>query len=318
MEVSRPPVAPGSGPVALPRVPAPLAAPRPALPERVRRGWRRHWLDVALVVPLAAYILGFTLLPVLQSIALGFTARFSGAFPTLANYQDLVARPDFGLAVLNTVGITLIGVALELVVGLAIALMLARAFPLRGLFRTLVLVPMGVPTLVAGAAMIYIVGVNGYLNELLFRVGLIDAPIYWPQSGSKGMFVIALADMWKTTPIVVLILLAGLEAIPRDVYEAASVDGASAWRQFRDHTLPLLMPAITMAVILRAIDAFRIFDIALVLAGRSVPVMSTYVYFEYFFGNLNTAAAAATVLLVMIVFFVAGYFWLVERRREAV
>jgi trehalose transport system permease protein len=165
--------------------------------------------------------------------------------------------------------------------------------------------------------MIYVVGVNGYLNEALFRLGVIDAPIYWPESGLKGMLIIALADLWKTTPIVVLILLAGLEAIPRDVYEAASVDGASPWRQFRDHTLPLLMPAITMAVILRAIDAFRIFDIAIVLAGNSVPVMSTYVYFEYFFGNLHTAAAAATVLLAMIVVFVAAYLALVERRREA-
>jgi trehalose transport system permease protein len=270
-----------------------------------------------MALPLAVYVLGFTLLPVLQSIVLGFTGRYDGAFPTLSNYEALLSRPDFGFAVLNTLGIALIGVTLELVIGLAIALMLARTFPLRGLFRSIVLTPMGVPTLVAGAAMIYIVGVNGYLNEVLFRLGVIAAPIYWPESGPKGMFVIALADLWKTTPLVVLILLAGLEAIPRDVYEAAAVDGASPWRQFWDHTLPLLKPAITMAVILRAIDAFRIFDIALVLAGRSVPVMSTYVYFEYFFGNLHTAAAAATILLVMIAIFVAGYFWLVERRQEA-
>jgi trehalose transport system permease protein len=272
---------------------------------------------VVMVAPLVVYILAFTLLPVLQSILLGFTPRVGGTFPTLANYEALLSRPDFGLAVLNTVGITLISVVLELLVGLAIALMLARTFRLRGLFRSVVLTPMGVPTLVAGAAMIYIVGVNGYLNELLWRVGLVDAPIYWPESGPKGMFVIALADLWKTTPLVVLILLAGLEAIPRDVYEAASVDGASPWRQFWDHTLPLLMPSITMAVILRAIDAFRIFDIALVLAGRSVPVMSTYVYFEYFFGNLHAAAAAATILLLMIVVFIAAYLLLVERRREA-
>jgi trehalose transport system permease protein len=289
----------------------------PPLPARLGRVWRRHWLEVVMALPLVVYILGFTLLPVLQSIVLGFTGRYDRAFPTLENYTTLLARPDFGLAVLNTAGITLIGVTLELVVGLAIALMLSRTFPLRGVFRSIVLTPMGVPTLVAGAAMIYIVGVNGYLNELLFRAGIIDAPIYWPESGPKGMFVIALADLWKTTPLVVLILLAGLEAIPRDVYEAAAVDGASPWQQFWHHTLPLLKPAITMAVILRAIDAFRIFDIALVLAGRSVPVMSTYVYFEYFFGNLNTAAAAATILLFMIAIFVLGYFWLVERRREA-
>jgi trehalose transport system permease protein len=296
----------------------PLAAPYLPAGGRLARGWRRHWLDVAMVLPLVLYVACFTLVPVLQSIVLGFTARVGGTFPTLVNYEALLSRPDFGTAVLNTVGITLIGVVLELVVGLAIALMLARVFPLRGLFRSVVLTPLGVPTLVAGAAMIYIVGVNGYLNEVLFRFGISDAPIYWPESGIKGMFAIALADLWKTTPLVVLILLGGLEAIPRDVYEASAVDGASPWRQFWDHTLPLLMPAITMAVILRAIDAFRIFDIALVLAGRSVPVLSTYVYFEYFFGNLHTAAAAATLLLLLIVVFVAAYFLLVERRREAV
>jgi trehalose transport system permease protein len=295
---------------ALPRV-----ASYPAPPLFVRLA-QRHWLDAALVLPLALYVLGFTLVPVLQSITLSLTGRFDGAFPTLANYQALFARSDFGAAVLNTVGITLISVTLELVLGLVIALMLARVFPLRGLFRSIVLAPMGVPTLVAGAAMIYIVGVNGYLNEALFRLGVIDAPVYWPESGPKGMFVIALADLWKTTPLVVLILLAGLEAIPRDVYEAAAVDGAGPWRTFWDHTLPLLQPALTMAVILRAIDAFRIFDIALVLAGRSVPVLSTYVYFDYFFGNLHTAAAAATVLLALILVCVAGYVWLVERREQ--
>src|SRR5690606_7680076 len=118
------------------------------------------------------------------------------------------------------------------------------------------------------------------------RLNIIDQQIYWTQSGLRGMFAIAFADTWKATPLVILILLAGLESIPRDIYEAADVDGASKWRQFWDHTLPLLMPAITMAVILRAIDAFRIFDIAIVLAGNQVPVMSSFVYFEYFGGNL--------------------------------
>jgi trehalose transport system permease protein len=131
------------------------------------------------------------------------------------------------------------------------------------------------------------------------------------------MFVIALADLWKTTPLVVLILLAGLEAIPGDVYEAASVDGAGGWQRFWGQTLPLLMPSITMALILRAIDAFRIFDIALVLAGQAVPVMSWFVYSEYALANnLHTAAAAAVILLLMIVVFVIAYFLLVARRTE--
>jgi trehalose transport system permease protein len=150
----------------------------------------------------------------------------------------------------------------------------------------------------------------------LLRLGLIDVPVYWTESGIRGMLAIAVADMWKVTPIVVLLLLAGLEAIPGDVYEAADVDGASGWETFRSITLPLLMPSITMALIVRAIDAFRIFDVVMVMASRSIPVMSTFVYINYFdFQDPYSASAAATILLLMIVAFIAAYFLLVERRR---
>jgi trehalose transport system permease protein len=285
-------------------------------PSRAARWLRRYGLQVAMIAPLFIYIFGFTLVPVLESIRLSFVDRFTGDFPTLDNYRRVMDRPDFSDSVVNTIGITFLGVTMELIFGLVIALMLSAAFRGRGFFRSMVLIPLGVPTLVAGAAMIYIFGLQGYANEILLRLGIIDQQIYWTQSGLRGMFAIALADTWKTTPLVILILLAGLESIPRDIYEAADVDGASGWRKFRDHTLPLLMPAITMAVVLRAIDAFRIFDIAIVLAGRQIPVMSSFVYFEYDANNLNGASAAATMLLVMIIVFIVAYFLLVERRRE--
>jgi len=269
-----------------------------------------------MVLPLALYILLLTFVPVLQAILLGFTDRYTGGFPTLSNYAYIVSRPDFVSAFINTIGITLIGVTLEMTFGLIVALMLARQFRGRGFFRTIMLTPMGVPTLVAGAAMLYFFRTNGYVNELLMRLGLINVPIYWTESGLRGMIAVALADMWKVTPIVVLLLLAGLEAIPGDVYEAANVDGANWWEMFRDVTFPLLMPSITMALILRAIDAFRIFDVVMVMASRSIPVMSTFVYINYFdFQDQYSAAAAATILLLMIVAFVAAYFFLVERRR---
>jgi trehalose transport system permease protein len=277
---------------------------------------RAYWLEALMVLPLALYIGLLTFVPVLQAIGMSFTDRYDGSFPTLSNYQYIVSRPDFGAAFVNTIGITIIGVALEMTVGLILALMLARAFRGRGFFRTIILTPMGVPTLVAGAAMLYFFRTNGYLNELLLRLGLIDVPIYWTESGLRGMLAVAIADMWKVTPIVVLLLLAGLEAIPRDVYEAADVDGATGWQAFRSVTLPLLMPSITMALILRAIDAFRIFDVVMVMASRSIPVMSTFVYINYFdFQDPYSASAAATILLLMIVAFVAAYFLIVERRR---
>jgi trehalose transport system permease protein len=284
-------------------------------PSAPRRFFRRYGLQIAMIAPLALYIFGFTLLPVMDSIRLSFVNRFTGEFDT-SNYREIVNRPDFNDSVMNTIGITFLSVGLQLTFGLIIALMLSQAFSGRGVFRSLVLTPLGVPTLVAGAAMIYIFGFQGYFNELLLRIGLIDSQIYWTESGIRGALAIAVADTWKTTPLVILILLAGLESISGDIYEAADVDGASEWRKFWDHTLPLLMPAITMAVILRAIDAFRIFDIAIVLAGRQVPVMSSFVYFEYFAGNINGASAAATLLLVMITVFILAYFLIVERRQE--
>jgi trehalose transport system permease protein len=277
---------------------------------------RTYWLETLMILPLTLYISLLTLVPVIQAIGLSFTDRYTGAFPTVSNYQYIISRPDFGEAFINTIGITLMSVTMEMTIGLILALMLARQFRGRGLFRTIILTPMGVPTLVAGAAMLYFLRTNGYLNEALLRLGIIDLPVYWMESGIRGMFAVALADMWKVTPIVVLLLLAGLESIPGDVYEAADVDGASRWVTFRSITLPLLMPAITMALIVRAIDAFRIFDVVMVMASRSIPVMSTFVYINYFdFQDPYSASAAATILLLMIVAFIAVYFLVVERRR---
>jgi len=295
----------------------PVAASLPRRSSRFQRALRMHWLDVVLVAPLVLYILFFMLVPVGQSIYLSFV-RSGTRDVTLANYEDIINRSQFKDAFVNTLGITLMGVSMEMVAGMIIALMLARGFRGRGIFRSIILVPLGVPTLVAGAAMLYFIGFNGYLNEILLDLGIIDVPVYWQQSGLRGMFAIALADLWKTTPLVVLILLAGIESIPGEVYEAAEIDGAGGWQRFWHHTLPLLMPSVTMALILRAIDAFRIFDIAIVLAGQTIPVMSSFVYFDYAAGRTNTAAAAAVILLLMIMVFVVAYLLLVARRTEDV
>jgi trehalose transport system permease protein len=279
------------------------------------RWMTRHKLEIAMVTPFTAYVLFFMLVPVVQSIYFSFVQKGTSTV-TLDNYQTIINRSQFNDAFINTLGITAFGVTMEMVAGMIIALMLSRAFRGRGLFRSMVLLPLGVPTLVAGAAMLYFVGFNGYLNEFLLDLGIIDVPVYWQQSGVRGMFVIALSDLWKATPLVVLILLAGLESIPGDVYEAAGLDGATGWQTFWHHTIPLLMPSITMALILRAIDAFRIFDIAIVMAGQAIPVMSSFVYFDYQAGNTNTAAAAAVILLLMIIVFVIAYIFLFERRSE--
>jgi trehalose transport system permease protein len=276
----------------------------------------RHKLELLLLLPLVAYILGFTLLPVLRSISYGFSSE-SGGF-TLDNYRLLFANGQFLAALRNTLLITVIGLSLELCLGLALALLLTRNFKLRGLFRSLMLLPMGVPTIVSGVTLMYVFDSSGYLNELLYRLGLAHIPIDWAAGGMRTLMMIVVADAWKVTPIVVLLLLSGLESISDDLYEAAAMDGATGWGAFWRITLPLLKPAITMTVIVRGIDAFRIFELPLILAGRVNPVLATFAYTEYNqYHNNHTSGAAASFLMGLILIFVVLYLLIVERERRA-
>ncbi|TYP51323.1 carbohydrate ABC transporter membrane protein 1, CUT1 family (TC 3.A.1.1.-) [Thermosediminibacter litoriperuensis] len=268
---------------------------------------KKYRLEAVMLAPLLLYILGFTVYPILQTIAMSFLDRFTGAI-TLANYREIIGKVEFKGALFNTVAFALISLTLEMAAAIVIALILKRRFFGRGFLRALLMVPMGVPTLVSGVAMTYIFSINGYLNELLYRLNIIKLPVDWASGGLRTLLMVSLADMWKVTPMVILILLAGLESIQNEVYEAAGIDGATAWQTFRYVTLPLLKPYITMAIILRAIDAFRVFELVLVLAGRATPVLSTFAYDEYNnYGNAYTSAAASAILLVIIMIFIYGY-----------
>lgn len=276
---------------------------------------RRNWLALVMLLPLVTYIFGFTLVPVIRSITYGFTTQ-AGSF-TLENYRLLFGNSQFQSALFNTVFLTVVGLTLQLAVGLGLAVILTREFRLRGLFRSLMMVPMGVPTIVSGVTLMYVFASNGYLNELLYRMDLISLPIDWSAGGLRTLMMIVFADMWKVTPVVVLLMLAGLDAIPDELYEAASVDGATGWRAFLYVTLPLLKPAITMTVIIRGVDAFRIFELPLILAGRTNPVLATYAFTEYNrYLNYHTSGAAATFLTGIILVFVLSYLLLVERERR--
>ncbi|QZT33815.1 sugar ABC transporter permease [Caldalkalibacillus thermarum TA2.A1] len=275
---------------------------------------RRYWLEIIMVLPLVLYIFGFALVPVLETIRLSFYNPALGTYD-FSNYSYILGQRNFKGAVFNTLTVTILGLALQLVIALTIALLLKRAFRGRGFFRTIMLIPMGVPTIVSGVIMLYIFSSNGYLNVFLRQIGLIDQPIIWNAGGWITVFAVIFADMWKVLPIMVLLLLAGLESIPEEVYEASAIDGATAWQNFWYVTLPLLKPSITMALILRAVDAFRIFELPLVLAGRNFPVIATYAYSEFRdYSNPYTSGAAATILLGIIILCILLYIFLVERK----
>ena len=254
------------------------------------------------------------MVPVLSSVILSFQHKFTHHFPTLENYLTILRHFQFREALFNTLVITIFSLTLELTAAMGLALLLSKRFIGRGLVRALVIIPLGVPTIVAASNMRYFFDTHGYFNELLYRLHLITTPIDWTQGGLGTLLVIAVSDMWKVTPLVMLVLLAGLENIPRELYDAAKVDGASSWQTFRRITLPLLKPFITMALIIRGIDAFRLFELPLTLVGSRVPVISTYTYFEYFqFNNPYTSAAASVVLLIIILVSVVWYVRTVSR-----
>ena len=249
-------------------------------------------------------------------------------FPSLGAYRALVESDVFRDALRNTVVVALLSVALEMTLGFFLALTLHGRFPIRGFIRTLVLMPLGVPTVVSAAVMLLVFTRAGYLNALLLgaadMLGAIGLawryePVGWTVAGGwRTLLVVAVADAWKVVPVVTLILLAGLQAIPEEVEEAARADGATGWRRLVHVVLPLLAPYLTVAVILRAVDAFRIFEVALVLAGRVEPVLGTFIWSRYAPPTSDpfTAAAGAVVLFVLILAFVLLYLRVVAQRGE--
>jgi trehalose transport system permease protein len=292
---------------------------------RVLAWGRTHRFELILMAPLLLYMIVLTIAPILDTIRISFTAQQDLAFPSVASYSLIFGSEVFRQAVVNTVVVALLSLTLELTIGLSVALALHVPFRGRGFFRTVMLVPLGVPTIVSGAVMLLLFSRSGYLNALFASFYDLlpgDAEfqsINWTSGGFRTLLTIAIADMWKVLPVVTLIFLAGLQAIPEDVYEAADVDGATKWQRFWRITLPLLVPYVTMALILRAIDAFRIFELALVIGGiRVAPVLGTFIGSRYLPPTSDpfTAAAGSMVLFVMIMVFIVLYLRFVAARRE--
>jgi trehalose transport system permease protein len=293
----------------------------PAPQERQRSGFgawfRRHSFEIALISPLIVYVLILTVAPIIDTFRRSFASPTVG-FPTLDSYRFIFKSVVFRHAVVNTVVVALFSLILEVAVGLAIALALNVPFRGRGFVRTVLLVPLGVPTIVSGAVMLLIFARAGYMNSVLALfsnlLGLKWVNVSWTTGGWRTLLTYAIADMWKVLPVITLIFLAGLQSIPPDVYEAADVDGATKWQRFTRVTMPLLVPYFTMALILRAIDAFRIFELALAL-GAQEPVLGTFIANRYLppTADQYTSAAASIILFGIIMLFIVMYLRFVAR-----
>jgi multiple sugar transport system permease protein len=247
---------------------ASLPAGKPA--RRRSRGLSERRLATYMVAPSMALIALVALWPIIYAIWLSLheyslvqagVSRFAEPFG-LGNYQDALASSEFWRATRITVIFTIASVFLETVLGLAMALIMHSAFRGQGLLRTVVLVPWAVLTVVTAVMWKTIFDPNlGFVNTLL------GSNTVWLGEEPQALMVMIFADVWKTAPFMALLLLAGLQVIPSEVYEAAKVDGATAWQRFRRITLPLLMPALLVALIFRTLDALRAYDLPKVLTN---------------------------------------------------
>ncbi len=235
-------------------------------------------------------------------------------FVGLENFARVFQDPRFSAALLHTLFFTLVSVGLEMVLGLFIALAVNRSFRGRGLLRASFLLPWAMPTVVAALVWRFLFASDsGLVNTLLVGSGIVAEPVVWLAGRWTAWVPLILADVWKTTPFVALLLLAGLQNIPGELYEAASMDGASARAQFLHVTLPMLKPALLVALIFRTLDAFRVFDLVYVLTGggpgTATEPLALYT-FNTLFQDLRFGTGAALSVIVFLVTFVLSMIYI--------
>lgn len=241
--------------------------------------------------------------------------RFAG----LDNYLKLVNDPRFWGALKNTTIFTIVSVILELTIGMAIALFINRPFSLRGLIRAAVLLPWAIPTVVSAKIWAWIFNTDlGILNYLSTSIGIVGSDPNWLGQQGLAMAAAITVDVWKTTPFAALLILAGLQVIPDELYRAASVDGANALQKFRHITLPHLKPVLLIVLLFRTLDAFRVFDAIYILTGggpaNSTETLSIYAY-KIFFQTLDFGygSTIAVTIFITVMIISAGYIAVMKR-----
>ena len=240
-----------------------------------------------------------------MDLSLSSQATFAG----FDQYFRLWEDGQWKRAISNTAVFTISSVVVELCLGLAFALLLHRSFRGRGLMRAVIVLPWVLPTAVMALAWAWIANDTfGVANDLLGRLGLLREPVAWLGRPGTAMAALVLADVWKTTPFVTLVLLSGLSSIPDSVLEASRLDGLGAWQRLFRVLLPLLMPALLVATLFRLLQAFAAFDLVYVMTGGgpggSTETVSLYAYRNYFryldFGYGSAVAVQAMVLLALV------------------
>ena len=272
-----------------------------------RRQTRLAWLMLAPALVVVGLV---ALYPLGQTVYQSFTDQqfLTGLQPTkfigLRNYHDLIHDSIFRHAIWVTIKFTLITVSFEFVLGMVIALVVNSNFRGRGVMRAVMLIPWAIPTVISAQMWKWMYDdVFGVINDAGVRLHILHHSHAWISEPSTALASVSAVDIWKTTPFVALLLLAGLQVIPGELYEAARVDGATAWQQFWRITLPLLRPAILVALIFRTLDALRVFDIFFVFFGSRPDTQTMAIYDQNTIvstGNVGYGAAISVAIFLII------------------
>jgi len=285
-------------------------------------------IGLLFVAPAVLIILLVTLQPILSTLYLSFfesqLGRFNvNVFRGLGNYIDLLSSPVFWATIRRTLHFTLLSVGLELVLGIAVAQLIASHPPGWQFLRTSLIIPWAVPTIVTGMMWRWIYNADyGSLNGLLFQLGLIKEYVPWLIHPARAMNLVILADVWHTVPFVALILQAALATLPQEMEEAAAVDGANAWQRFWLIRLPLLRSAILVALVIRTVEAFRVFDIIYVLTAGGPAfgtiTISYLTYVETFnYGHIGNGSALSFLISLFSFGLALAYIRLLYRQEES-
>jgi multiple sugar transport system permease protein len=271
-------------------------------------------LPYMLIAPAVIFLLALFVAPLVQTILLSFQ---DGATLSLANYQRMATDLNFVPALRNTFALVIVIIPVQLVLAIAMGLMVQKLDAGRDLIMWIWTIPLAVSDLAAGLVWLAILQNSGYLNTALYELGLISAPTSWLNSETPlTLFAgIAIAETWRATAIVLIILVAGMQLIPKEYGEAADIFGASPWVKLRKITLPLLKPSIQSALILRTVLAFEVFAVVYALGGRNFPVIVGEA-FVWQHDNQNYGVAAAYAVFVMAISLAATIVYLVALREK--
>jgi trehalose/maltose transport system permease protein len=314
----------------------PDTAVRPARRSQLlRQRVRWAWLFLAPMLLVLAAVAGW---PLLRTVYFSFTdasltdldasrwVGFSNYFSILRTpsgrvvYDGLLVDPVWWRAVWNTVRFAAISVTCETVLGMIVALVLNAEFPGRGIVRAAILVPWAIPTIVSAKMWQWMLNDQfGIINDVLLRLDLIGTKIAWTASPDTAMIAVLVVDIWKTTPFMALLILTALQMLPREIYEVARLDGVSPWKVFWRVTLPLIRPALMVAVIFRGLDALRIFDLIYVLTPNNVQTKSMSVFARenlFEFDKFAYGSAASTMLFVILALLTILYLWIGRLRLD--